>query len=423
MAIHSGNRKQVISSAIDKLAPIDTLYGWQVVALTLIIQAVSVGILIYSFALFVVPWLDEFGATRSEVMLVIFLQQILIGVMSPFCGRLLDRYSMRILVTIGGVSVASGLFLMSMATSLWQIAIIYSSLFPLGMVLTGPLASQTLVSKWFHGNRGLAIGISAMGTSIGGFAFPLITGHFIAGYGWQQAAVLLSIISLSLVLPATIWILRKSPSEALSSAKNTEDLPNQRLSTKKIMSTRSFWIPVLGLIPINAAFGGIQFNLGAYMKDLGFGQGVAATLISVTAISMIAGKLFFGSMGDKVDHRKLYWLMSALLVCSLLLYLNVKIYEGLLVAAVFQGLATGGVLPMMGIMYISRFGAGSFGKVLGLVNLFVMSGSFGSIFSGWIFDLTGSYSVAFATFIALILPAAISMYWLPEKQPDLSVRS
>lgn len=386
------------------------------VALTLVIQAVSVGILIYSFSLFVVPWLEEFGATRSEVMFVVFLLQILIGVMSPFCGRLLDQYSMRILISIGGVCVGAGLFLMSLATSLWQIAIIYSTLFPLGMVLTGPLASQMLVSKWFHGKRGLAIGISAMGTSMGGFAFPLITGHFIEGYGWQQASMFLAVIALILVIPATIWTLRKTPSDSPLSVSHTAGFENQRLSTKTILSVRSFWIPVLGLIPVNAAFGGIQFNLGAYMKDLGFGQGVAATLISVTAVSMIAGKLFFGSMGDRVDHRKLYWLMSIFLSFSLLLYLNVRVYEGLILAAIFQGLATGGVIPMMGIMYISRFGVGSFGKVLGLVNLFLMCGGMGSIFSGWIFDVTGSYKVAFITFIVLILPAAIYMYWLPENQ-------
>ena len=49
---------------------------------------------------------------------------------------------------------------------------------------------------------------------------------------------------------------------------------------------------------------------------------------------------------------------------------------------------------MMGVTYSSRFGTLAFGKVLGLVNLFLMTGSFGSILSGWMFDLTGSYDLS-----------------------------
>lgn len=370
--------------------------------------------MIYSFALFVVPWLEEFGATRSEIMLVIFLQQVMIGILSPLSGRLLDHHSIRLMVAAGGLSVATGLLLLSQATAVWQIVVIYGTLFPLGMVLAGPLASQTLVSKWFRTNRSMAIGISSMGTSMGGFAFPLIAGSLIHDFGWQQAAIWLAAISIALVVPATIWILRRSPPEGPVFSTQSSGQETKRITTKEILSSRKFWIPVLGLIPINVAFGGIQFNLGAYMRDLGFEQSAAAVLISVMSVSMIVGKFIFGSLGDRVDHRKLYWLMAALLFCALGLYMTVRAYEGLLLAAAFQGFATGGVMPMMGIMYASRFETASFGKVLGLVNMFLMTGSFGSLFSGWIFDTTGSYLIAFTTFTALLVPACICMIWLPS---------
>jgi MFS family permease len=128
---------------------------------------------------------------------------------------------------------------------------------------------------------------------------------------------------------------------------------------------------------------------------------------------MIAGKFIFGSLGDKVDHRKLYWLMSVSLGLSLFLYQGAPGRIELTLAAALQGLATGGMLPMMGIMYASRFGTLSFGKVLGFVNLFLMIGSFGSLFSGWMFDTMQSYDFAFWTFFVLLVPAAIAMRWLP----------
>ena len=71
---------------------------------------------------------------------------------------------------------------------------------------------------------------------------------------------------------------------------------------------------------------------------------------------------------------------------------------------------------MMGVTYSGRFGTLAFGKVLGLVNLFLMTGSFGSILSGWMFDLTGSYDTAFWTFLVLLIPATVALYWLPPAQ-------
>ena len=203
------------------------------------------------------------------------------------------------------------------------------------------------------------------------------------------------------------------------SSSDDSELSTKIWTTQEILTTRTFWIPVLSFIPINAAFGGVQFNLGAYVGDLGYEQNIAAQLISITSISMIAGKFLFGSLGDKIDHRKLYWLMSVSLATSLFLYQGSPDRLELTLAAILQGLSTGGILPMMGIMYASRFGTLSFGRVLGLVNLFIMIGSFGSIFSGWIFDLSQSYDYAFWTFLVLLLPAAIAMRWLPEAASPL----
>jgi MFS family permease len=392
----------------------DMSYRWYIVALTLVNQAFSVGILIYCFALFAVPWLEDYAVSRGTVMLAIFSLQIVVGLTSPVLGRLLDQYSTRNLVLVGATSTSLGLLALSQASSFWQVALVYATLLPIGMVLCGTLASQSLVSKWFTSNRSIALGVSAMGTSIGGFIFPLVTVSLFAKYDVQTTLALLSVLSFAVLVPLNFYILRIPPPEIASSSEISEGLATRLWTSAEILTTRTFWIPVLGFVPVNAAFGGVQFNLGAYVGDLGFEQQMAAQLISITSISMIGGKFLFGSLGDKIDHRKLYWLMSVALGASLLLYQGSPDRFELILAASLQGLATGGILPMMGIMYSSRFGILSFGRVLGYVNLFLMLGSFGSIFSGWIFDISQSYDYAFWTFFVLLLPAAVAMKWLPE---------
>ena len=388
-------------------------YRWYIVAVTLLNQALSVGIMIYSFALFVVPWLETFGISRSEAMLSIFIFQLVAGFISPIFGRMMDTYTMRRLVILGGVCSAAGFCLISVATSFWQIILIHASLLPIGMVLCGPLPSQTMVSKWFTDRRGLALGLSAMGTSLGGLAIPLLTNLFIEAYTWQNAILYLGLLMVCLLVPLNWWILRYEPPTPTTQESGSVNLDSRAWQYQEILTTRNFWLPVTGLIPVNAAFGGVQFNLGAYVADLGMTQGLAAQLIALTSISMIVGKFIFGSLGDRVDHRYLYWLMAGLLLVALYFYEGRPDQSELMLAAGFQGFATGGVMPMMGIMYSSRFGALSFGRVLGLVNMFLMIGSFGSIFSGWVFDLTQSYDVAFRTFAAFLLPCMVAMAFLP----------
>ena len=390
-------------------------YRWYIVALTLVNQALALGVLVYSFALFVVPWLDEFEVSRSKVMLAILSFQIVTGLLSPVLGRYMDQFAMRLLVLSGALAMSLGLFLLSLATEFWQIVALHVTLLPVGMILTGTLASQTMVSKWFTEKRGLAIGVSSMGTSLGGLSVPLLTAWLIGEQGWQGAYLVLATLSLILLVPLNYLVLRHDPPILRLQASETSGVEMKTWTTRQILESWAFWIPVLALIPINAAFGGTQFNLGAYMSDLGYGQAVAAQLIAVTSGAMIVGKLFFGSLGDRVDHRKLYWLMAGMLLVSMYFYEGSPGRPALFLAASLQGFATGGVMPMMGIMYSSRFGTLSFGRVLGLVNLFLMIGSFGSILSGWIFDLTQSYDAAFQVFALLLLPGTIVMYFLPAK--------
>ena len=393
--------------------PVSPHYRWIVVATTLVNQAFSVGILIYSFALFVVPWLDEFDVSRGQMMLAIFALQVCVGLASPLLGHLLDSRSIRWLIILGAVCTSSGLFLLSHTTAFWQVLLIHATLLPIGMVLCGTLASQTLVNKWFTSNRGLAIGISAMGTSMGGFVFPLLTSSLMVTFAWQGTLMVHAALCCFVLLPLNYFVLSVQPPERQEDKGDVVSLDNQVWTTREILSTRMFWLPVIGLIPINAAFGGVQFNLGAYVSDLGMTQGFAAQLISVTSVSMIVGKFLFGSLGDRTDHRILYWVMFGFMSLALWMYMGQPDRTALLTAAALQGLATGGVVPMMGLVYASRFGTLSFGRVAGFVNLFLMSGSFGSILSGWIFDRTGSYDLAFQVFLCCIIPAAIAIYWLP----------
>ncbi|HAK53542.1 MAG TPA: hypothetical protein DCM54_16825 [Gammaproteobacteria bacterium] len=388
-------------------------YRWYIVALTLINQSFTVGILVYSFALFVVPWLETFSISRGQVMVTIFLTQTINGFLSPVIGRFLDHSSIRNMVVAGAVCMSVGMILASLSGSFWQIILIQATLLPLALVLCGTLSSQTLVGKWFTERRGIAIGISAAGTSIGGFVFPFITAQLIGDLDWRTAFQILGVLTFVVLVPLNLLVLRVSPPSAEVGSSESPDLDQRIWNTREILTTKMFWIPIAGLLPHNLAFSAVQFNLGAYVSDLGMTQGIAAQIISLSAFSMILGKFLFGGLGDYVDHRFLFWGMALSLCGALMLYSGAPSRVDLYIAAIMQGVATGGVMPMMGNVYASRFGTMSFGRVLGMVTLFTMLGSSGSLLSGWMFDLTQTYDYVFWFLIVFQIPCVVIMYWLP----------
>ena len=395
----------------------DKQYRWVIVGYTLILQAVNIGTLIYCFSLFAVSWLDEFSASRRDVMFTISLLQIGSGICSPFVGRALDKYATRPLIFVGLGMLILGLFLVSQAQALWQIQLVYAFIFPLSATLSGTLASQTLIAKWFTDNRGFAIGLSATGTNLGGIILPLLVAGWLMDIGWRDTLTLLAIIAFVLIAPITWFLLRRSPSRSETST--TPSAHDVRLwSTREILSTRMFWIPMLSLLPLNLAFGGVIFNLGAYSKDLGFDTETSGMLLALSSFCMVLGKFFFGALGDRMDHRYLYWIAAFFMVSSMIILQMAPTLWLLAIAVIGVGLAGGGILPLLGLIFGSRFGVASFGRVMGFAMISISLGSLGPLLAGWAHDISGDYNSAFMLFAFAFLPAVIAMRWLPATASD-----
>ncbi len=390
-------------------------YRWGVVLFSLVAQAVCVGILVYCFALFSLPWLDEFQASRRDVMITVSCLQIGMGVLSPIVGRALDRYPIRYLVLMGTGFLALGLWLVQHVSALWQLWLIYATLMPLATAMMGTLASQTLVAKWFVDQRGLALGLSAMGTNLGGMIFPLVVAGWLVDIGWRDTFDWLAWLSLIVVLPLAFLVLKREPPKP-SVLPGEEGTPGSTRiwSSAEILRTSLFWLPFLALIPLNMAFGAMQFNLGGFARDVGAQADSAALLITISSFCMLLGKLFCGLLGDRMDHRILFWLANGVMGLALITLLTANSFAVLLVGVVCLGLAGGGILPLMGVIFSARFGAASFGRVMGFVMLNVLFGAMAPVVAGWVHDLTGAYDYALWGMLALILPAMVAMVRLPQ---------
>lgn len=136
-------------------------------------------------------------------------------------------------------------------------------------------------------------------------------------------------------------------------------------------------------------------------------------MIAVISAMMFVGKLIYGKLADRINHAYLLFFMGGMSIIAIALLMSTSDKTFLLTAAVLLGLASGGLIPVQGVVFVARFGISSFGKVIGLVMLVMVIASLGSVYAAWIYDRFGSYDYAFMSFILMLIPGLALLKWLP----------
>lgn len=103
-------------------------YGWNVIAVALVFQAVTFGMALFSTTYFIPIWMDEFSVGRADLMWPVLAATLTIGVGAPFAGTAMDRLPIRYIVSAGGTFYGLGFLALSQVGAVWQIITIYALL-------------------------------------------------------------------------------------------------------------------------------------------------------------------------------------------------------------------------------------------------------------------------------------------------------
>ncbi|MGI9238387.1 MAG: MFS transporter, partial [Woeseiaceae bacterium] len=284
---------------------------------------------------------------------------------------------------------------------------------------------STLISRWFRKRRGLMLGISVTGSSIGGaIGPPLLTWLFIA-YGWRTAFLMTGIFVLCLA-PVFFRVLVNHPQD--KGLQQEEDAGGDRLSLtevdsydwsiREMLATRAFWLQTLITGSMLGVTLGLLANLSLHAKDLGFVGQSAALLYSVIAFCSFFGKIAFGAMIDRIGVRYAGMISVLAMVLGLALLALVQSYAFILGACFVIGLATGGVSPVWTNLISRAFGARSFGRAMGVMNpLHIPITAPSAPLAGYISDTTGSYMLVFVIYIGLLCVAGLALAFVRQPRP------
>ena len=188
-------------------------HGWNVVAVCMLVFGLANGITAYSYGVLVFPMGAEFGAGRGELMLGMTVSSFVSILCAPLLGNLIDKGQARLLFSGAALLLGLELLLISFASSVWVFVAIFALTTPVVGSLLGPVGTNTVVARWFSRQRARALGILAMGTSIGGLLVPLLLQTLIDNYGWREACRWMALLVPVLLVPCVMLVIRNRPQD------------------------------------------------------------------------------------------------------------------------------------------------------------------------------------------------------------------
>jgi len=401
-------------------APGRIFLGWWMVAAAVLAQAFSIGGTTYSFPLFLKPIAEEFGASRSTIQLGNSGLAVAMALAGPFLGHALDRRSIRAVLVFGALAMAAGYAALSASRELALLGLCFAGVVGPGAAALGPISASKLVANWFVRRRGFALGISAIGTSVGGFVFPPLLSLAIARLGWRGALLAMAAAVVAIALPFVALVVVGRPEQSglapdgdipLPSAPAASGThPGSALAWRRLLVDRNFIAITLSIGSLFAILGGLISNLHAWATDAQLSAASASLLISTLSGCAVFGKLSFGAIADRWSKRGLVWIATAVLEVFLGVLIAKPGIAWLVAACALVGVALGGFLPLWGSLIGECWGRDAFGRVMGLMGPLMLPMNIASFQLGpWFYDTRGSYDVALWIYAAWAAAAAAAL--------------
>lgn len=404
--------------------------GWKNLFASFICAALAIGLTSYIFGLFALPVSEELGISRASYNNGMIALMVGMAIVSPVVGHMLDGFSARKLLLIGGVTFGASLILISQLHTIWIMLVILALPLAFAVGSCGMISANTVTVRWFRARRGRALGILALSTSVGGFVFQPLTALLIEQLGWRDALFSLGLLAMAVILAMGCFVLRDRPKgdepgyntefATTSHSESQATSSEARVWTKReLLRNRNFWILA---ICIGILFGIDQAVLVSqvpFFQDLGIDLTTAALLVSVKTISAIAGKLLIGYLADRVDLRLLFVYVAGCNAILMTIYISQPSLWVLFIAVALLGVAIGGVVPMWTTLMAWLFGPNSYGTVMGFMSVICQPFAVVMLrFVGQMYDKTGSYIAPFTTFIFLALTAIVLIWFLKPDTPE-----
>jgi MFS family permease len=366
-----------------------------------------------TFGVFYVAFIEAFGWSRAAAAGALSLAVITEGLSLPMVGSFTDRLGPRRTLLFGGVVLAVGLGFTATVSSLWELYFWLGLVTALGLGLIGMVPHIAILSREFSAWRGTALGLAFAGGGFGIMILVPLSQLLISRWGWPTAYVGLAVLTAVLVIPPVLFFFPAAPSAA-PAARAHGSVNGKDWTVAQALRSLVFWLLFGARVLASMGNQIIITHQIAYAVDVGFSKLFAASIFGLMGICSIFGRIFFGYLTDRIKGEPAFtWVqvVSVLGIVALLLLKDDSLPELLYAYAIFYGLGQGSRALVLSAISADIFLGRSFGAILGYFTLSIgIGGAAGSWLGGFIHDVTGSYTSAFAIAVLCFIVSLIAVW-------------
>jgi MFS family permease len=372
-----------------------------------------------TFALFYVAMLEEFAWGRGPTALGYSLSWLGFVVFAPMAGWLSDRWGTRTVVTGGGVILGGALALTGQATSLAQYYLCFGVLGAAG--IAGMLIpSTTIVTRWFVRSRGTAMGVLSAGGPGSAVAFYPLNAWLIATLGWRRALVAFGGIVAAATVSLALFYREPSADEDRPAGgadprpslgtRVTGEAWTLRRALRSIRLWAAFVMTALGVI----GFQIMATHQVAHAVDRDFPHDTVVWVFAFGAGCMMAGNLLGGWLSDRVGRGWVFVLGTVVAILGIGCLALMRGPQDLVLLLLYtvSGFGFGMRIAQLSTIPADVFAGPHLGAILGVVGAGGgLGGAIGPFLGGWLFDVTGSYRLAFMAAGVAVAGSAVAAWF------------
>jgi len=391
-------------------------YGWFLCFASMLMLAGETGIFINCASQFLKPVTAALSISRAQFSLFVSIVAFASMAMCPFIGKLYNKVNPHIVTVTGGVLAGCAWMALSFAPDI-KVFYILALVIGGGSVLAGSVASTILMNNWFHVSKGAAIGIASTGSGIGSMVFNPLTSKLILAFGYQAAYRYLGLIAIVLLIPIAILYRYRPEDMGLKplgdNSGSTEDKQKGPVEQKGMLRSEAFrnprfWGVCFIAFALSGTTMGIFSQAMALFTDTGFAPAKAAMMISLISFSMAISKILEGWLNDRIGTRINFIIVVIIAIAGMLMLSAVGDSMLAYPAVVMFGVGLASCFVMSPLITVHACGARDFANIYGIVTVFIHLGPvLTPTFSGWTYDVTGSYHMALIIYTALLVAALL----------------
>ena len=371
-----------------------------------------------STGLFIEPWTQEFGWSRTLLSSGMSITSVTTFVFSPFFGVLIDRIGTRRMALPGLALLAATMASLSLLDgSVWMWFAVWT-VYAAAALATKSTVWTAGVASAFDAGRGLALGLTLSGSAFAQAITPPLTNFLINEYGWRMALVCLGLGWGGLALLLCLFLLfdgydasRKAKAanpDGAGSKSLLADAPG--LSIAEAWRSPALWRIAISTFVIMVVTIALVVHQIPILVSIGVTRTAAAYYAGLAGLAGVAGKLVTGWLLDRYPARWVGGLTLAATALTFILLLLPNRSMPIIFAAMFiNGYAAGTKLQIAGYLTSAYGGMKNFGAIFGTMASLIAAGSgLGPLVGGFVYDTYGNYDPylwfgIFGTFLSAFL--------------------